>query len=55
MIRIVEKNIINLFGGTDPNFKVQGGIAKKRRMTITRTKGQKLSEERAVEGRGTRI
>ena len=46
MIQIVEKNIVNLFGGTDPAFKVQGSIAKKRRMAITRTMAQKLSEER---------
>ena len=44
MIQIVQKNIINLFDGTDPSYKVLGGILVDRRISITRTMGEKILE-----------
>ena len=48
MIQILQKNIINLFSGTDPHYKVLGILEAAREIHITRTMEEKMLDEFAA-------
>ena len=55
MIQIVQQNITNLFDGTDPSYKVLGGILVDRRISITRTMGEKILEAEEAKKRNREL